>query len=290
MTGLKIRSLIDDKKKQRVRDAIARGDTSIFGMKKKVIAPLAEPIFGANWSRLDISKVDTMVLFANMLGVPAWEAVGMAGDRKVIIPNAVHDRILLGSEPGVKSGITGCYSAWTGTAIIFESPGERFRESVEYNWRFDFGDGATFSLTFQVPEKFRGKTGCAMVINHPDFDFQKINEHTYLLKARNDNAIALIEDFPEESGWYHFENRFHIPVGKKLDIGLPIDVANTDNAIRRLTRDESSCYAGLVIREIAGARERGLRHQILCDNSRWGLGAAAIDREVYESLKRGDRP
>jgi len=31
---MKLRSLIDDKKKQRVREAIAKGDTSIFGKKK----------------------------------------------------------------------------------------------------------------------------------------------------------------------------------------------------------------------------------------------------------------
>jgi len=41
---MKIRSIIDDKKKQRVRDAIARGDNSVFRTKKKEDATKPEPM------------------------------------------------------------------------------------------------------------------------------------------------------------------------------------------------------------------------------------------------------
>jgi len=276
---MKVNSLIDDKKKQRVRDAMEKGDGSIFTKKKKMTSPIVEPAARIDWSRLDLNRVEPLV--TEIRAVPARGAIERANrERKIIIPNAVHDRILLETTFWQKPEIKYCYPVWTGTLIVYEAPDTPFGETVSFDKR-------TIDLighsSFLVPEKFRGKINSALVVEHPDFDLlEALGRNGLEVIVKDETAIFLLENFPKEKGWYGFDEKFRIPIGRKLE------VLESDNSMRYLSRVVGS-YVGLLGRGKSSdnyrPRDIGAGTTLPVDS-----GVAVIDRNVFESLKRGDKP
>ena len=151
-----------------------------------------------------------------------FEALALAKrEGKIIVPNDVHDRIL--TETGARYND----SIWTGTLVIYEAPDKPFGENVTFD-----------SISFVVPEQFRGKINCALVVEHPDFDLVSQGVNKIELTVADKTRISLLENFPGKEGWYNFDKKSKIPVG---EIGQ-----RADNS-RSLFRCKD-CYSGLLIR------------------------------------------
>jgi hypothetical protein len=156
-----------------------------------------------------------------------FEALALAKrEGKIIVPNDVHDRIQSEME---------AYSAWTGTFVIYEAPDKPFGEKVVYGW--EDGKGVGYSIRLAVPENFRGKRNCSLVVEHPDFDLVSLGNNLFELKA---DGLNLLENFPKEPAkWYKFDEGFRIPVGSQK---------RKNKSLRRLWRLDDS-YLGPVARD-----------------------------------------
>jgi hypothetical protein len=68
-------------------------------------------------------------------------------------------------------------------------------------------------VTFNIPEQFKGKQNCALVVEHPDFEFISLGNNRFELKAV-EGSISLLEHFPKAPNeWYKYDKRFRIPIG-----------------------------------------------------------------------------
>ncbi len=243
--------------------------------KFKGIAPPAPAVSqkAVDWSRLDLNKVETMV--ERNAGVAIWDALAKAKEQgKVIVPNSVHDRMLVETEHYKNDAIKAGYAAWTGTAIIYEEPDKVFGETVTFTWQMEQGTGQNkknveYSLTFTVPEKFRGKKNCALLMDHPDFEIVSVvgKANSYELKVTDEASIQMNESFPKVTQkWYHYDEGTRIPVGE------PLDGQATDNTMRYLWR-QAGAYCGLLAR---GYNIDGQRGVYANDRPSYGLGVHAV--------------
>src|SRR3989338_1629046 len=139
---------------------------------------------------MDPKKVKEIIEFHTKLNF--FQALVLAKrEGKLMVPNSVHERIL--TE-------TGCiaynyeyaryleqnYPAWTGTIVIYEDKFHPFKDQFIFNDVF-------FTISFAVPQRFRGKTNCMLVVEHPDFDIVDLGYNKFQLKV-DDEKIYLIED------------------------------------------------------------------------------------------------
>ena len=233
--------------------------------KPSLPAPATEPISRIDWSKLDLDQVETMITRAN--GVPAWEAIEQANkEGKIIIPNCVHDRMLVETDHWQKPEIKAGYWAWTGTGIVYEAPGKAFGEAVAFAWQ---DKNVDYSVSFSVPKRFQGKRNCALVVEHPDFVFVPKSNNRFEMKVKNENLVHLVENFPKEDGWYNQDERFRIPVGNQVD--------SSDSNARHLWRINDDSYVGLLARDfgiIVGFNRQGVyAYKRLSDR----LGVHVID-------------
>lgn len=152
---------------------------------------------------------------------------------KLIVPHDVHDRIL--TETSSDRYLIRVYPVRAGTVVIYEAPDKPFGMFVEFE-----------GILFDVPEQFRGKTNCALVVDHPDFD---LIEHE--LVVPDPSQIHLIEEFPEKDGWYMLHAKTAIPQGN--------EVSESDDA-RYIWRNIDGLYVGSVARSCGGfdGRRRGV--------------------------------
>ncbi|NYZ74496.1 hypothetical protein H0O00_05105 [Candidatus Micrarchaeota archaeon] len=159
----------------------------------------------------------------------AFQALDLAKrEKKLIVPNDVHDRIL--TETDKK------YTVWTGTLVIYEAPDKSFGEKVVFDSEFN----KPYTVSFEVPEKFRGKRNCALVVEHPDFEFVYSGNNRFELKTA-EGHVSLLEYFPKASKeWYEYDERFRIPVGEPKRI---------NRSLRRLYRNYAE-YIGSLLREV----------------------------------------
>lgn len=136
-----------------------------------------------------------------------FEALELAKSTgRLIVPNDVHDRILTGIDD--EQSIKQVYPTRTGTILIYEKPDKSFGRFVGFE-----------GIVFEVPEQFQGKTNCALVVEHPDFeiinvsedaagsntdfDLKTIRARSYELIVKDPSRIHLIENFPrKDRGWY----------------------------------------------------------------------------------------
>ena len=157
---------------------------------------------------------------------------------KFIVPNDVHDRIL--TETKDEKYIRENYPVRTGTFIIYEAPDKKFGEQVIFE-----------GITFNVPEQFIGKTNCALVVEHPDFDLIDLGDSKYEIRV-SDKHIHQIERFSKEEGWHLTE--YGIPVGA--------EVASSKNDARYLYRINKT-HIGSVVRDDFDDR---YRRYVVADN------------------------
>ncbi len=167
-----------------------------------------------------------------------FEALALAKkEDKLIVPNSFHDRILTETRE-YKYFRQNYLGVWTGTLIVYEKPDIPFGEQVVFQ-----------GITFIVPEQFRGKTNCALVVEYPDFELANNRDKIKVLGEQN---VHKVEHFPRESGAYYYDETFRIPVGDKLE------TEKVDNTMRGLYRVDSNYYIGLLIR---GSFDLGIRRQ-----------------------------
>jgi hypothetical protein len=143
-------------------------------------------------------------------GLYMFQALDLARkEKKLIVPNDVHDRILTETKAD--------YHAWTGTVVIYEAPDKPFKDKVVF---FDFGHDIIWgrfrnvqvSFSFDVPQQFRGKKNCALVVEHPDFELIPLGDNNFQLKAA-EGRVSLLEHFPKQAGkWHNYDKKFRIPV------------------------------------------------------------------------------
>ncbi|MEW6035719.1 MAG: hypothetical protein AB1529_03845 [Candidatus Micrarchaeota archaeon] len=166
------------------------------------------------------------------LGLNVFEALALAKkEGALIVPNYVHDRILTESED--KAFVRNC-AVWTGTAVIHEAKGKAFGETAVFRW--NYADAAQHAISFVVPAAFRGKKDCALVVEHPDFDFISLGSRSYGLRVSDEGRIHLLKNFPREYGWYHYDEKSRIPAGDQVRAG------------GRYLRRNNGSYLGLVAR------------------------------------------
>jgi len=144
-----------------------------------------------------------------------FEAVALAKrEGRLIVPNDVHDRIL--NEAYDEVYLRQNYPIWTGTLVIYEKPNKPFGRRIVFGWKDD--NHVNYSISFTVPEQFRGKSDCALVIEHPDFEILEISKdrdsksrdfdlidlgnNRYEIKLIDVANIHLIESFPGKDDWY----------------------------------------------------------------------------------------
>ncbi len=144
-------------------------------------------------------------------GLNFFEALELAKrEGKLIVPNDVHDRIL--NETKDEGYFKENYPVWTGTLVIYEKPDKPFGKKVNFGWRDD--NSLKYSISFQVPEQFRGKTNCALIVEHPDFERVDLGNNKFEIRATDE--FHLIEHFPKKSGLYMPDAETKIPHGRKV--------------------------------------------------------------------------
>ncbi len=188
-----------------------------------------------DWSKLDLSKIETMA--TSTQGLTAWDAIIKAKQEgKIIIPNQVHDRMLVETNfyetPGIKEG----YWSWTGTLVIYTKPNTSFNDKLVYNTADNVN--VHYSFIVDIPQQYIGKINSALIINHSDFDILSLGNNQYKLQL-NEN-IFLLENFPKQTeNWYNYDKQFRIPIGEPIK--------NQDNFMRYLWKVNSN-YIGLLVR------------------------------------------
>ena len=159
-----------------------------------------------------------------------FEALELAkSEGKILVPNDVIDRIL--TETNAKL-------PWhrTGTLVIYEAPGKPFGEKVVHSDVVNFNT----TISFEVPLQFRGKTDCALVIEHPDFELVSQGDN-HEIRVDDTSKIHPFEHFPTTRGtWHSYDKKFRIPTGET--------VQESDNA--RLLWRLGGCYIGSFNREV----------------------------------------
>ena len=131
---------------------------------------------------------------------------------KLIVPNFVHDRIL--TETKDEELLRQLYKdvVWTGTIAIYEAPDKPFGDHLIIGER-----RVPYSVSFIIPKQFIGKTNCALIVEHPDFELVALENNRYELKVADEN-IHLVENFPREfDNWHHYDERFRLPIGEKQE-------------------------------------------------------------------------
>ena len=183
----------------------------------------------------DMKPEDVMNMITFYNGLNVFEALALANrEGALIVPNSIHDRILTETNNPVffKNSFV-----WTGTLVIYEAPGRVFGETLIYAWE---QNNVQYSISFNVPDKFRDKEGCALVVQHPDFDLVPAEGNSCKLIVANESMVHLIENFPSQSlNWYQYDGQFRIPIGHPI---------NPSPDSRGLWRASGSCYIGLVVR------------------------------------------
>lgn len=145
--------------------------------------------------------------------------------------HSTYDRILTETNNPV---FLNNFTVWTGTLLIYEAPGRAFGETLVYAWEHT----VQYSISFNVPDEFRGQRNCALIVQHPDFDLVPAEGNSYKLIVTDVNMIHLIEKFPSTGGAYPYEEQFRIPVQS----------TSSSNDQRWFWRVGGSCYIGLVVR------------------------------------------
>jgi len=191
---------------------------------------------------LNMKPEDVMNMITFYNGLNVFEALALAKrEGALIVPNSTHDRILTEtSNPNFLNNS----NIWTGTLVIYEAPGRAFGETLVYAWEHT----VQYSISFNVPDEFRGQRNCALIVQYPDFDLVPAEGNSYKLIVANESMVHLIENFPSKNrAWYLYDGQFGIPIGHPVKQLLDS---------RWLWR-ASDCYIGLVVRYGVDGRDVG---------------------------------
>ena len=209
----------------------------------------------------DMEPEDVMNMITFYPKLTVFEALALANrEGALIVPNVIHDRILTETNNPV---FLNNPPVWTGTLLIYEAPGRAFGETLVYAWKHD---GVQYSISFDIPVKFRNKSDCALVVQYPDFDLVPAEGNSYELIVANKSMVHLIENFPSQSlNWYQYDGQFRIPIGHPI---------NPSPDSRWLWREPDHCHIGLLVRNGGGVD--GRRFVNADDRASYEHGVAVI--------------
>ena len=218
-------------------------------------------------------------------GLNLFEALALAQrEGKLIVPNDIHDGIL--TKTTDQEYLKQNYPVWTGTLVICEAPDKKFGEQVVSRWKDD--NDVKCSISFTVPKQFRGLRNCALVIEHPDFEFVKIEVKPilrkiesllkniiysdYEIKLVRGANIQLIENFPKKDDW-HLTDR-GIPIGTIVASSKDLKERSSPDCSDRTTRlsDLSdNVRMRLLLEKSNNAPIVLLDNQVVADDDRVGI-------------------
>ncbi len=182
---------------------------------------------------MDPEKVKQVIEFHR--GLNFFEALALAKrEGKLIVPNDIHDRIL--TETTDEQYLRANHSVWTGTLVIYEAPDKKFGKNVIFSWEHN---KVKYSFSFNVPEQFRGKANCALVIEHPDFELMALGDNRYELRV-DERSVHQVESFAKENSWHRYDAETGIPHGEAV---------KESSDARHLWRLKDSSYLGPVARD-----------------------------------------
>ena len=260
------------------------GDSADGTKKGSARQPRIEPdiIGGINWSKLDLLKVEKLVDAKN--GVLLLDALALAKEKgKVIIPNSVHDRMIVGvPQPTIGPDLALAYPAWTGTLIIYGAPDTPLGEQISYLNPFLAFDGPgnnVVKIYFTVPPQFQNLINCALIIEHPNFDVSDKGSGEFEVNVADQANIHLIQNFPKVSGEFNHELQFKIPVENQPE--------DSEFRTLRIFSRATGSHITLVSRASANVEYWNVFASEYHNHNR---GVLAIPREVYEQLKVIDKP
>ena len=194
---------------------------------------------------MDPEKVKQVIEFHKKLNF--FQALALAQrEGRLIVPHDVHDRIL--TETTDEQYLIQNYPVWTGTLAIYEAPDTPFGEQVVFQ-----------GLTFIVPAQLQGKTNCALIVEHPDFEIVTLGGSRYELRV-SDESIHLLKNFPKKDGWY-------IPHSERK---IPQDELVAESKDARYLWRLGGSYLGPVVR-VAGVDDRQFVGVGYRSNGRFGV-------------------
>ena len=184
-----------------------------------------------------------------------FQALALAKrEGKLIVPNDVHDKILMETKDKEVLRQLYHFRKLTGTLVVYEKPDKPFGKTVEFE-----------GILFSVPEQFQGKSNCALAIEHPDFELIDLGNNKYEIRLVEGANIQLIGQFPQVNGWYTSHPQTGIPQGE--------DVEFSEDA-RRLWRKDIA-YLGLLVRGVGDFS--GWQEVVVADyRASYGLGVAVV--------------
>ena len=145
-----------------------------------------------------------------------FEALALAKrESKLIVPNDIYYRALEAIQDENRPNYLKPhppYGAWTGTLVIYESSDKPFGNDILFIREYDTVQNtkARYSISFTIPEQFRGKKNCGLVLEHPDFEIIGLGDNKFQLTLANGANIRLVE--PKGDEWI---NRWHDTYPKK---------------------------------------------------------------------------
>ena len=123
-------------------------------------------------------------------------------EKRVIASNKRLDQALVGSDEW--EGIEEVFSCWSGTMTAYEEAGKPFGEVVEY-----VDSQTKLKYLFPVPQKYKGKTDCILVAEHPNYSLEMDGNNRIIRAA----VVDLILRFPAKGGWYLADSKYGMPFG-----------------------------------------------------------------------------
>ncbi len=179
-------------------------------------------------------------------GLRFVEAMAIARETgRLIVPHDVVDDILMKTDYQVPQ-------IHSGTVVIYGAPGKPFTNEVVFGL-----------VRFSVPEQFRGKTNCALVVECPDFELVE-RGIWHELVVPDERNLHLVESFPKQGHWYQPDRRFRIPLG---------DVTYS-NGSKCLWLTDGSSYVGCVSRGFDGPGDYGRSNVTINLGLSYGLSVA----------------
>ena len=174
-----------------------------------------------------------------------FEAFALAKrENKLVVPNAVHDKVL--TEITDDEPLRQLYHVWkwTGTLVIYEKPNKKFGKNVSLSWEYE---KVKYSVLFSIPKQFKGKRNCALAMEHPDFEVIDLGNNRFEIKLVEGANIHLIANFPKQTS-----QRYKPHPETKIPQGEPVKNSKDARYLWRL----DSAFIGPVARNVIDDRRR----------------------------------
>ena len=205
--------------------------------------------------------IEIEILRTYSKGVDLSEALELAKGR-TMPTNLQMDAIIQDETQGKK--YASALPCRTGTFMINESADTPFGEYVTFG-----------KLVFDVPAEYQGKKDMALILKHPDVTLEK---GVYGLSVVKGAVVHVVENYPQQGGWYQVDPETGIPCGDTC--------SSRDPDARYLYRDEDQAFIGPVARW-GDVFDDGYRRDVGAYwRPDWTLGVVVLVKETSAKPKK----